>query len=591
MLIEQSTKQNLIGAGGTVIAGSVDQHGRLLIATSAGLFRREDDRWSPLPNQPSIPFLQTFAYSDGFIFLGGANLIVFSTDDGRTWNRGQTTALEKPVTCLAVSPGFAQDRVVLAGTDGAGILRSTDGGKYWHYSSFGLQDSSITALASAPVWSSCEIVFAATAGGLYRSPNGGRAWKSANHGLANCTVLSIAPSPNYSEDGIVLVGTESDGIFRSDDGGFTWQPCAAGLSAVNALWLSSDGETCLAGLDDGHLLRSQTGGVSWAADADASAPILCFISHDQRLFAGAADAGLMTSEDGGRTWETDTELACRQFTSLLSGANHRLFAFGADEGILCSDDAGFSWVPTGDFESLLLTAATANDALHTRLAGTANGLFRADDAAPEWRLVALLPDVTTIHFSEAFAKDRRAWAGTWGGDVFASTDNGRVWQSIQPPPTHAPIVSLGAFHDSVDSEQLTAITFNPRLQLLALWQRTGGTWQIWLEAPSPAPIGNILTADAGEMIVSLGAQCWLWADGKWRSILKADKPIIRLLRHPSHGLIALTADSIRYSTDAVNWTTVNPSPDGSFNDLALLPDDTICILTRGGTLVYDTLPK
>ena len=75
-------------------------------------------------------------------------------------------------------------------------------------------------------------IFAATPTGLYRSPNGGRAWKSANCGLEGCIVLSIAPSPNFADDGVVLVGTESEGIFRSGDGGFTWQSCAvAGESA------------------------------------------------------------------------------------------------------------------------------------------------------------------------------------------------------------------------------------------------------------------------------------------------------------------------------------------------------------------------
>ncbi len=131
---------------------------------------------------------------------------------------------------------------MLAGTDGAGLLRSTDGGRYWRYSSFGLQDFSITALVAAPDWNNREVVFAATATGLYRSPNGGRAWKSANRGLEGCIVLSIAPSPNFHEDGIVLVGTEADGIFRSSDGGFTWQPCPTGLKSevepptINALW-------------------------------------------------------------------------------------------------------------------------------------------------------------------------------------------------------------------------------------------------------------------------------------------------------------------------------------------------------------------
>ena len=224
MINELWTRQAVVSPGGTVISGVVDRDGHLLIATPAGIFRRLDEGWSPLPDQPSVPFLQAFAYSDRFLFAGGEGLIFYSPDEGKTWHRGHAIALEKPVTCLAISPCFSKDRVVLAGTDGAGILRSTDGGRYWHYSSFGLQDFSIITLVPIPDWNDREITFAATPTGLYRSPNGGRAWKYANDGLEGCVVLSIAPSPTFVDDGIVFVGTEADGIFRSGDGGFTWQP-------------------------------------------------------------------------------------------------------------------------------------------------------------------------------------------------------------------------------------------------------------------------------------------------------------------------------------------------------------------------------
>ncbi|MFN8452846.1 MAG: hypothetical protein U0521_30600, partial [Anaerolineae bacterium] len=548
-------------------------------------------------------FLQAFAYSGGFIFLGGASLIVFSADDGRTWNRGQAAALEKPVTCLAVSPGFSQDRVALAGTDGAGILRSTDGGRRWQYASFGLQDFSIMALAAVADWTDREVAFAATPTGLYRSPNGGRAWKAANRGLEGCIVLSIAPSPNFASDGVVFAGTVSDGIFRSCDGGITWQPCLVmpnsndQIAAVNAFWLRPADDMYLAGLDDGQFLRSNDRGATWAPAADEPAAVLCFFGQEDRLYAGTADAGLLASDDSGRAWSADATLAARQFTSLFRSEGGGLFAAGADEGVWYSGDGGRCWANAGDFDSILLTAAVADDDCHTRLAGTASGLFRADDASPDWELVAPPPDVTALRFSRAFVEDRRVWAGTWSGDIFASEDGGRTWQPLQPPPGRAPIVALGVFHDSPASEPLVAVTFSPRAEILTVWRRSGGKWQIWLESPSSAPVGHVvdLPADSGELIVCLGDHGWHWKSGLWRCILKTDKPILRLLRLPSGGLVALTADSVLYSSDFADWTTVHQSPDGSFCDLALLPGDAAraeaCVLTRGGGLVAGTIPE
>ena len=601
MINELWTRQGVISAGGTVIAGAVGQDGQLLIATPAGIFRRVDESWLPLSNQPAIPFLQSFACSDGFIFLGGANLILFSADNGRTWNRAQIAALEKPVTCLAVSPRFSEDRVVLAGTDGAGILRSTDGGRHWHYSSFGLQDFSITALAPVSDWNNREVVFAATSTGLYRSPNGGRAWKYASRGLEGCVVLSIAPSPNFMDDGIVFGGTEADGIFRSSDGGFTWQPCPGAVEpggripAINALGFYPAEDTVLAGLDDGRILRSCDRGDTWKTDANVEASVLCLFRQEDRLYAGTANAGLADSVDAGHTWETDPDLAIRQFSNLFSEASSDLFAFGADEGIWRSSDQGRSWGNVGDFESLLLTTANADDETRCRLAGTAQGLFRADDSDSGWQLVSPLADVTTIYFSKAFAQDHRVWVGTWSGAIFVSEDGGRAWQPIQPPPARAPVVSLGVFHDHPDSEQLISITFNARSQTLTLWRSIEAGWQIWLESPSAAPSAHIVASVSSESFVSMGDRCWHWVSGAWRCILKTDKPILRLLCHPARGLIALTADSILYSTDLVTWTTLNQSPDGSFNDVALLPYDearvAAYILTRGGGLIFGMIPE
>ncbi|MCC6801405.1 MAG: hypothetical protein IT319_00870 [Anaerolineae bacterium] len=605
MMNERWTKRGAVSAGGTVFSGAVDQQGRVLAASPAGIFRRVGESWAPLPNQPAVPFLQSFAYSGGHIFLSGSNLILFSTNNGGTWNRGQAAALDKPVTCLALSPDYSQDRVVLAGTDGAGILRSTDGGRYWQYSSFGLQDFSITALTAVPVWNDREIMFAATAAGLYRSPNGGRAWKLANCGLEDCVVLSIAPSPNFAQDGMVFVGTEADGIFRSCDGGFTWQPgtiaseLGAAIPAINVLWFCPDGETCLAGLDDGRILRSWEHGDSWVTDAKVSTSILCFFSEGDRLYAGTADAGILDSADGGRSWRAASDFVAREFTSLFSTANTDLYAFGGTEGLWRSGDQGQSWDNIGDFESLLLTAATADDDNRCRLAGTAQGLFRADDADPDWQLVLPLADVTTIRFSKTFALDHHVWAGTWDGGIFASRDGGHDWQPMKPPPARMPVVALGVFHDQHESEQIISITFNPGTQILTLWRwlDAENKWQVWLESPCAVPAAHIVESNAvsGEIVVGLGGRCWHWISGLWYCILKTDKPILRLLRHPLGGLVALTADSILYSTDFVNWTAVYQSQDDLLNDLALLPDDEerafAHILTRGGDLVHGTIPE
>jgi hypothetical protein len=58
----------------------------------------------------------------------------------------------------------------------------------------------------------------------------------------------IAVAPDYHSSGIVLAGTESDGLFRSIDGGHNFSPVPDTPSQINALiavengWLLSDAE-------------------------------------------------------------------------------------------------------------------------------------------------------------------------------------------------------------------------------------------------------------------------------------------------------------------------------------------------------------
>jgi photosystem II stability/assembly factor-like uncharacterized protein len=196
---------------------------------------------------------------------------------------------------------------VLAGTLGAGVLRSTDGGRRWLLSNFGLQDFTILAAASAGDWTRREVAFAGTTDGIYRSIGGGRAWKSA--GLNGFTIQAIAASKRYAETGLVMAGSEEDGLHRSMDGGRTWSPTGDEMgrtAGVNALLCISteDSEVWLVGTDSGSLWRSADGGNSWQLvhEADYSALALAEAPNLQ-LYAALGEGGLLGSGDAGETWQ------------------------------------------------------------------------------------------------------------------------------------------------------------------------------------------------------------------------------------------------------------------------------------------------
>jgi photosystem II stability/assembly factor-like uncharacterized protein len=79
-------------------------------------------------------------------------------------------------------------------------------------------------LAASPAFEQDGICFAARPGGLFRSEDGGRTWQHAYASLdleAALTTAAVALSPAFQTDASVFAGA-SGGVLRSTDAGLTW---------------------------------------------------------------------------------------------------------------------------------------------------------------------------------------------------------------------------------------------------------------------------------------------------------------------------------------------------------------------------------
>jgi photosystem II stability/assembly factor-like uncharacterized protein len=223
---------------------------------------------APLPT--AVVALSPQFATDQTVFAGVPGGILRSTDAGQTWAVSQLPSPPPFVTSLAVSPFYAHDGVVLAGTMEDGVYRSGDRGSHWEAWNFRLLDLNVLCLAMSSAYADDETVYAGTESGIFYSTNGGRAWRELDFSPDWAPVLSLAVSPHHAADGLLFAGTESAGLFASRDRGGTWAPClpsgqaGEGLapSAVNAI-LVGEGGLVLALLPD-QLLVSGDGGQSWA---------------------------------------------------------------------------------------------------------------------------------------------------------------------------------------------------------------------------------------------------------------------------------------------------------------------------------------
>ncbi|MBS4069265.1 MAG: choice-of-anchor D domain-containing protein, partial [Sulfurimonas sp.] len=159
------------------------------------------------------------------------------------------------ISSLAVSPAFAADRTIFAGTPG-GVFRSTSAGASWISVNSGLASLSIRHVAISPGFADDGTVYAATASGLFVSQDGGSAWSPVGNGITSLDMTAVALSPGFVVDQTLYAGTPA-GIFRSTDGGGSWSPVTAGIAtpSIRAISLSPVYAT------DGTLVAATTAGV------------------------------------------------------------------------------------------------------------------------------------------------------------------------------------------------------------------------------------------------------------------------------------------------------------------------------------------
>ena len=250
--------------------------------------------------------------------------LLVSRDAGTTWGSafaGEPGLEGVPVSAVAVSPAFADDRVVLAAIPG-GIGRSADGGETWQFVRLPLPAPLVTALALSPEVASDGLAFAVTLqDGVFRSEDGGASWTAWNSGLFTLSVQALARSPRFAVDGTVIAGT-SAGLFRSTNGGRRWQPVGPSDSLPSVLTLaacSSDGEHAhyLAGTEEHGLWRSDDSGETWhSCDlplASGAIPAIAGSGEPSQRghLALLGDEALLISTDAGTSWQPVPDLPCR----------------------------------------------------------------------------------------------------------------------------------------------------------------------------------------------------------------------------------------------------------------------------------------
>jgi photosystem II stability/assembly factor-like uncharacterized protein len=297
-------------------------------------------------------------------FAAKANGGVFrGSDVGREWLWRSETNPTFSATRLVVSGG---DLIAIA--DGT-IWRSSDDAATFSPSNVGFAGGDALSLTVAP--SDASILYLTSeAAGVYRSNDGGATWDARNSGLRlGRPVVAAAVHP--SDPDVVIVTTDVDFVYRSQDGGASWVRMRDGLTDrhfVDVAFANSDPSVVYVVAVDGTVYRSADGGATWAVTAldpaDAAGFAIAANPADANRVVAATSDGVFSSQDAGQTW---SQRAVRTLEGVSIDIEHvSQILFSNDGTLLIASDAGV--VRGGATGELLLEDTVLLDNL--RLDGT-----------------------------------------------------------------------------------------------------------------------------------------------------------------------------------------------------------------------------
>ncbi|HEX9057281.1 MAG TPA: hypothetical protein VF818_07085 [Ktedonobacterales bacterium] len=298
--------------------------------------------------------------------------------------------------------------------------------------------------------------FGGCAGGVWKTTSGGALWENVSDGYFTTSAIG-ALAVSDSDPNVVYAGTgestirgnvsHGDGVYKSVDGGHTWQniglrdtrhiadivihpknPDIVYVAALGHAWGQNDERGVFRTTDGGKTWRNvlhksaRAGAADIAMDPHHPDVLYATIWQAQRyphaLQSGGEDSGIWKSRDGGDTW---TEITRAQ---------------GLPKGLL--GKCGVAASPAQPGRVWALIEALGDEGKDD------GGLFRSDDWGETWERLATEPNLRRRpwYYMHVFADPQVAdtvwilnlqcWKSTDGGKTFATIpaphgDNHALW--------------------------------------------------------------------------------------------------------------------------------------------------------------------
>ncbi len=334
---------------------------------------------------------------------------------------------------------------LLLGTSTGQMFVSNDGGSNWSRlarlggDDYVLDHITIDPLNSDRIYVSAWSVSSQQLGEIFRSRDGGHTWQTlpAMHGK------SIRAMAMYKGNSDVLVAGTLDGVYRTSDGGDTWQHLNSGSDVKNVESIAvdpKDPNTIYAGT--WHLAwKTPDAGATWQhinkGMIDDSDVFSVIVDHDNPsvVFASAC-SGIYKSETAGNLFSKIQGIpftARRTRVLKQDPSNENIVYAGTTEGLWKTVDLGKTWKRVSSEEVVVNDVfVDPRDSNHVLIATDRSGVMASTNGAATWTtsnhgyahryVSALLADNQNAGTLYVGVVNDREYGG-----VFYSHDNGQHW--------------------------------------------------------------------------------------------------------------------------------------------------------------------
>lgn len=444
----------------------------------------------------SIGAIEVAKSDPNVIYVGGGEKTVrgnvssgygiWKTEDaGKTWKKA---GLEKSrhVARLVTHPDDYNTvyAAVLGNiykpTEERGVYKSTDGGKNWKKVLFSNAQSGAVDLFMDPnnprilyasTWNVQRTPYSLSSGGegsaLWKSTDSGESWNeiSKNKGFPVDTlgIIGVTVSPANSDRVWAIVeNKEKGGVYRSDNGGTTWEHVNDDRSLRQRAWYYT---RIYADPKDENIVyvlnvnyhKSTDGGKTFSSDKAPHGDHhdLWIAPQDPDRMIMGDDGGAQVTYDGGETWSTYHNQPTAQFYRVATdnAFPYRIYAAQQDnstvrirhrtEGGSISEN---DWEPTAGGESAHIAVDPENNDIV--YGGSYDGfLTRYNHETGTVRSISVWPDNPMGHGAEDL-KYRFQWnfpvffsphnpdkLYTASNHLHVTTNEGESWEEISPDLT------------------------------------------------------------------------------------------------------------------------------------------------------------